>query len=220
VARSLATLTGAPVVAAPSDVPPVDDLRAEAPLAAWLSGAEETPAVVVARQRVRAQDAVAAQQRAALLPTLSAQATERATNAAGFGTSPYYSVGFVVTWKLDAATYTSSRVSDAATRTAQVRAERAAADARDAIFDAWHDVAAQIAKCSAARAQREASRQALGIAAQKYAAGTGTQLDVILARRDDFSAEVTSLQADADLAAARATLRLVSGRSLAARGPS
>jgi outer membrane protein TolC len=217
--RSLETLTGMAIKASFGDTIPPADLRDEAPLDVWLSGAENTPAVITADKRARAEEVAASQQRAGLLPSVSAVAIERFTNAVGFGTSPYYSVGFTASWKIDLATYTGAQAADAASDASAVRAARAAATARDDIHNAWQQVKAQIAKCKAARAQRAASKQAAAIASEKYAAGTAILLDLILAVRDDFTAEVTSLQADADLGAARASLRLSSGRSLFAGGP-
>jgi outer membrane protein TolC len=217
-ARSLETLTGVAVGPSLVDAVPLDDLHDEAPLEAWLSSVGGVPAVAEARAAAHAQDAIASQQRATLLPTISAQATERFTNAIGFGISPYYTVGLVASWKLDLGTYTGARATDAAAQAAEVRAERSSATARDAIYDAWQQVRSQIAKCRAARAQRDASKQTVAVAAQKYGAGTATLLDVIQAQRDDFTAEVTSLQADADLASARASLRLASGRVLFSGG--
>ena len=51
-------------------------------------------------------------------------------------------------------------------------------------------------------------------AAERYRAGTATLLDVIIAQRDSFSAEIAQIQSDSDLAYARASLRITAGRSL------
>jgi outer membrane protein TolC len=46
--------------------------------------------------------------------------------------------------------------------------------------------------------------------------GTITQLDLLQAQRDAFNAEVSRIQADADLVNARVQLRLSAGQSLVA----
>src|SRR3977135_2113194 len=65
-----------------------------------------------------------------------------------------------------------------------------------------------------ARAGREAAFHAATQARERYRAGTITQLDLLQAQRDAFNAEVSRIQADADLVNARAQLRLSSGQSL------
>ena len=61
---------------------------------------------------------------------------------------------------------------------------------------------------------REAASHAATQARDRYRAGTITQLDLLQAQRDAFNAEVSRIQADADLVNARAQLRLASGNSL------
>jgi outer membrane protein TolC len=210
--NALHSLTGV----VPTDGAPVldDDLHEEAPLAIFLQGAEGIPSVKAA-----SADATAAKKSAeaaydALLPTIGATATERFTNATGFGTSPVWSAGVYVQIKLDLFTYDGAKASSAAAETAKVQEAKARLDAHDAAFDAWHLVSSSIAKSAAARAQSKASAHAAVLAGDRYAVGTGTQLDVIQADRDAFTAEVARIQADADLAYARALLRIVSGRSI------
>jgi len=210
--RSLETLTG--LSPSPGSESHLDDLREEAPLDDWLAGVDALPSVKAARLDAEAADHAAASRQAALLPSLAAQGNERFTNAVGFGRSPYYSVGVVAAWKLDLGTYQSSRADRAASDGAVVRYDRARATAADAIFNAWHQTRTQIAKSHAARTQREATREAVELARQRYNSGKATLLDVTQSERDDFSAEVSLLQADADLEAARAVLRLSAGRFL------
>src|SRR5262249_32299106 len=140
---------------------------------------------------------------AALLPTLNATASEHATNAPGFGTSPYWSVGAYVQVKLDLFTLEGARSSSAASQLASIQEAKARQVARDTIFDAWHQVGASIAKAAAARAQAQASAHSAELARTRYAAGTATQLEVIQSARDAFSANVARIQADADLVYAR-----------------
>jgi outer membrane protein TolC len=73
-------------------------------------------------------------------------------------------------------------------------------------------VRADIAKDRAARAEAEATALAARYAAECYTRGGCAQLDVVLAQRDAYSAEVARLQAGADLGFSRARLRLEAGR--------
>jgi len=75
-------------------------------------------------------------------------------------------------------------------------------------------VAAGIAKSRAARAGGRAAFQAAAQARSRYAVGNIAQLDLLQAQRDAFTADVNRIQADAELANARAQLRLAAGRSL------
>jgi len=76
-------------------------------------------------------------------------------------------------------------------------------------------VRAGIAKSRSARAQTLAANRAFEQARQKYSEGSATQLEVVQAQRDAFGAELTRIQSDADLAYARALLRLDAGHPLA-----
>jgi outer membrane protein TolC len=140
--------------------------------------------------------------------------TERATNAFGFGQSPYYTAELLATWKVDFSNFESSRAQRAAAEAAAVRHDRARATAADTLFNDWHSVRTQIAKSRAARTSLEASRLALAMARDKYGSGKATLLDVVQAERDAFTAEVTDIQAEADLASARAALKLSAGQSM------
>ena len=216
--RSLETLTGLTPEGDPvQDAPalPVDELREERPLAEWTSSVENLPSVQAAANDRRAADRTAdGALAAARYPTLSTQFTERATNAIGFGQSPYYAAEVVATWKLDAGSSESARAKRAAAEAAAVRYDRARATAADTLFNDWHSVRTQIAKARAARTSLVSSRLALSVAREKYGSGKATLLDVVQAERDTFSAEVTDIQAEADLASARAALQLSAGHSL------
>jgi outer membrane protein TolC len=215
--RSLETLTGLTSEGDPAqDAPalPADELREEPPLAEWTTSVEKLPSVQAAAHDERAADRTADGALAALYPALSAQFTERATDAVGFGQSPYYAVEALATWKFDFNSVESARAQRAAAEASAVRHDRARATAADTLFNDWHSVRTQIAKARAARTSLESSRLALSVAHEKYGSGKATLLDVVQAERDAFSAEVTDIQAEADLASARAALQLSAGRSL------
>lgn len=215
--RTLGTLTGLVPEGDPIQDPtglPLDDLHDEIPLDQWTASVDGLPSVRAAVYDKRAAKRVAAGAQAALYPAVSAQFTERATNAFGFGQSPYYAVELLASWKLDLGNFESSRAQQAAAAAAAIRSERARATAADALADAWHQVRTQTAKSRSARTALDTSRLAASVAHEKYGSGKATLLDVVQAERDTFSAEVTDIQAEADLASARAVLRLCAGRSL------
>ena len=81
----------------------------------------------------------------------------------------------------------------------------------DAVFQAWSAVEANIARSRSARVQAEVSRHAADLAHTRYRNGAATQLELIQADRDAFSAEAARIQADADLLNARVQLRLAAG---------
>lgn len=67
----------------------------------------------------------------------------------------------------------------------------------------------------AAVARLDAARAALEVVRTRVASGLAAPVDLTVAQRDAFAAEVAALQARADLAAARALLRLAAGREVA-----
>jgi outer membrane protein TolC len=103
------------------------------------------------------------------------------------------------------------RAQNAAATASLVRAEYAERAAQDAIFQAWHQVHAAIEKSRAARVQIEANKLAAELARDRYTLGAATQLEVVQAQQEAFRAEVARIQADTDLAYARAALRASSG---------
>src|SRR5712692_5651097 len=172
-------------------------------------------ALEVDRARAALQQADA--QRLALAPSIAGTFTEHGTNAPGFtGHDWSYQAALTLTWSLDLTSFADIRAQDAAADAAGARELRALLSAGDAIHREWNTVVAGIARSRSARAGREAATHAASQARERYRAGTITQLDLLQAQRDAFSAEVSRIQADADLVNARAQLRLSSGQSLLA----
>jgi outer membrane protein TolC len=116
--------------------------------------------------------------------------------------------------KLDLTTWGNIRSQEAAAAIAQAREEAARQQALDQVHEDWFRVHNGIAKSRAARAESQAAAAAVARARERYRQGASTQLELVQAERDAFSAEVSRIQADADLAYARAGLRLAAGRSL------
>lgn len=191
---------------------PEDDLHSEADLESWLQ-TRDTPTDRV-QQKLR-EAALAGKKAAAfsLVPTLSANAQERLTNATGFtGRYGVYALQAVLSWRLDYATYASAEAQTAANQIQVVRNERARRGLEDTIFEAYRRVEAGIAKSRSSRAQAAAASKAVELANERYRAGASTQLDVTQAQRDAFQADANRIQADADLAYARILLRVAAGQ--------
>jgi outer membrane protein TolC len=210
--RSLATVSGRDASPGGAELP--DDLADEAPLSSWTVDASALPAVRASHADALSAEESARATRDALWPTISATATERVTNAAGFGQSPYYTVGVVATWRFDASVIAGGAAGDQAAAAAHVREDKARRLAEDDIYNSYQAVIRGIEKARAAKTEREASDLAAGIARQRYEAGTATYLDLLTAERDDFTARVSYIQAVADLSYARVALRIAAGRSL------
>jgi outer membrane protein TolC len=207
--RILRTYTG---LDARGDAPQLStDTSEEAPLDRWLAAAGAAPEVASAVASERSAEESAAADRLGYLPTLTALGRERLTNAAGFGNEANWAVGVTATWQLDFGKPARTAQSAAAEHTAQISRDRAARDAGDRIIDAWDTVEQLRAHTAAAVAQFDADKVAVDVAHSKFSGGQATALDVVLAERDALDSESTMLHARADLAAARALLRLAAG---------
>ncbi len=213
-ARALESASGvAPDLSA--GVQLVDDLHAEPELSAFETGLAELPAVASASLGRRAAEQQAQAQRFTLVPSLSGSFAENGTSASGFvGHDWSYQAVLALTWSLDLTSFANIRGQDAAAEVARARELRTRLSARDAIHRQWNTVAAAIARSRSARVGREAAAHAAQQARERYQAGTATQLELLQAQRDAFGADVSRIQADADLVNARAQLRLSAGRSL------
>jgi outer membrane protein TolC len=209
--RSLETLSGLSPEPAGHKFPE-DDLHDEGRLQSWLTLAGTTP-----NQRVADKLGEAAEQNRkaasrALLPTLTGTAQERLTNATGFsGRTSTYTLLLTLSWRLDYGTIAASDAQRAALEVQRVRVERTKRASEDAAFAACRRVEAGRAKSRSAKAQADAAARAAELSADRYSAGVATQLDVTQAQRDAFLASAAKIQADADLAFARASLRLATG---------
>jgi outer membrane protein TolC len=209
--RNLETVTG--VAPTPVDEYPADDLHPEEPLAVWLSNTD-TPSARVQAELGRAASSAKKAAAYSLLPTLSANAQERITNATGFtGRTSSYSLQGVLSWRLDYGTYGAAQAQASAADVQKVRAERARRGIEDDIFDAWERVRIAIVKSAAARAQAKAAERAEELALVRYQSGALTQLDVTQSQRDAFQAQASRIQADADLLFSRVLLRLAAGKA-------
>jgi outer membrane protein TolC len=208
--RSLTTASG--LAPEKGGTVPLDDLHEEQAMSAYARARMgETPALAASRLEAEAQDRTAGAQWKTLLPSLSANATERFTNATGFtGRTSAYTLSATLLWKLDGSVLSSAAASEAAADVAKIRQARQAQQTDDRVQNAWELVRSSIASSKAARAESEASRLAQALAVERYQAGTVLQFEVLDATRQAFQSEVTRIQADADLAIARQSLRILS----------
>lgn len=205
--RTVRTLTG---LEPPEALPlPVDDVTPSAPLPEMEARIEELPAVKAADKDAQAAGTIATASKLALVPSVSAQFTQRFTNATGFqGQAGTYNAGVNLTWRLDVPTFMGMQAQSANEQAALLLGERTRLQARDQVNSDWQRLQAALIKIEAAAAQVEAARRATEVAKVRYAAGVATQVDVIQAERDVFGAEVSQIQARTELATARASLRI------------
>jgi outer membrane protein TolC len=216
--RSLETLSG--LSPEPAQAVAEDDLHGEGTLGNWLALAGSTPTDRVARKLAEAAEQNRKAANRALWPTLAGSAQERVTNATGFsGKNNSYTLQLVLAWRLDYGTWAQSDAQAAALEVQRVRVERTRRASEDATFEAFKRVDAGLAKSRAARAQDKAAARAAELSMERYAAGVATQLDVTQAQRDAFLAAAAKIQADADLAFARASLRLATGIPVSDKRP-
>lgn len=197
--RALATLEGG-------------EGNAPEPLESYLDEIDELPSTRAARQDVLGAERSLHAAWFALAPTVSGSAAERVTNAAGFGPSAQWTLNVTATWQLDFGRPAAIGTRDATLSAARARLERAEQQARLQIEDAWHRASALGARLQTAEAVLIASTRAAEDTRARYEVGVASQLELVQAERDLFSAEVSRTQARADLAVARATLRIRSHR--------
>jgi|HubBroStandDraft_2_1064218.scaffolds.fasta_scaffold59315_2 outer membrane protein len=209
--RDLYSLSG--LAAEPAASFPEDDLHEEAALSDWTSKAGTVPSVKSAvANRMAAEEGVRAAN-GAWLPSVSASAQEKFTNATAFvgGHIAIYLLQATATWKLDTTLGAQIRAQNAAAATARANENRAVQAAEDAVFRDWQQIRADIETARSSRVQLAALKLAASLAEDRYTSGVATQLDVLQARQDAFSSDVARIQADSDLAYARLALRLDAG---------
>ena len=192
-----------------------DDLHPEDPLATFQTADSSIPSLAATIQARQALEQQASAQRLVLVPSLTASATEHYTNATGFtgGHSLIWNAQANLNWAIDFTTFANIKAADAGAEIARARESRARLAAHDLIHRTWNTVQANIARSRSARAQAAVSREAAVLAQDRYGVGATTQLDLLQAQRDAFAADVTQIQADADLVNARAQLRFAAGKN-------
>ncbi|HEX4385282.1 MAG TPA: TolC family protein [Myxococcales bacterium] len=193
-------------------------LDEEQPLNTFQANIENLPSLLAAKETTRSNEQLYDAQKLAFLPTLNATFSDHGTSVVGLTATHAFQWQLIVAlnWQLDFTTFANLHLQDATTQVARVREQRARLAAGDNIHREWATVQAGIVRSKSARAGQEAAAHAASQAHDRYEAGTITQLDLLQAQRDAFTADVTRIQADADLVNARAQLKLASGTSLLA----
>jgi outer membrane protein TolC len=210
--RALETLTALTPTATNTALPP-DDWHDEAPLASWMANGVDAPSVRAAEANLHAAEVAHDSTKLAFVPSISGSAVEHLTNGPGFtGSNSFWNASLTAAWRFDYSLVAGLKQANANLASARARRDGEQRNADDAIYNAWLQVRANIAKSRAARAQADAANQAVGFANDRYLGGIATQLDVVTAQRDAFQAEVGRVSADADLAASRILLRLAAGK--------
>ena len=212
--RALRTLSGLEIDE--TAALPEDDVSSEGTL-------EELEAKVGALPAVRAAalDAAAAERLATganlfLVPQVTANFTERFTNATGFsGNDRSYTAGLGLLWRLDVPAFYGMSALSSQRAAARLAAERQKLLSRDQVHNDWRRLQAAVEKVGAAQAQVEAAARAAKLARDRYELGAATQLDVIQSERDLFSAEVNRIQARTELASSHVAVRISAGLPLA-----
>jgi outer membrane protein TolC len=206
--HALVTLSG--VDPEPAVGFPADDLHEEAPLDSWQRRVPNVPVVKSAVAAREAAEHAAGQARAAWLPTVQGLATERFTNATGFtgGYSDFFLLQIVASWHLDASVPAQVRAQQAALLASRAREDKARLGTEDAIFRDYTQVRAWIEASRSARVQESAAELAASLAEDRYAGGMAPELDAVQGRQGAFDARVARVQADMELAYARAALRI------------
>jgi outer membrane protein TolC len=207
--RQLVVLTGIEPDGAPYELEPAGPETTD--LTAWLARLESVSSVAAAEGDARAarRDRTAAA--SGILPTVDAFATERWTNAAGFGPNTLWSAGVQATWALDV-TRPAARAK-AGTSAAQARLRETAARERaeTEVVERFHRITSLVARFDAAVAREAASDRAAEVAQARFASGVGSQLDRSIAERDRFQAEVNRIRAAADVHGERRLVRVLAG---------
>ncbi len=211
--RDLFSLSG--LAPEPATAFPEDDLHEEEqPLGNWTTKVAAVPAVQSAAANRAEAELIADAANTVWLPTVSASAEEKFTNATAFvgGHTAVYLLQVSAAWKLDTTILPQIRAQKAAAAAARANEDRARQAAEDAVFRDWQQIRADIESARSSRTQVQAANLAASLAQDRYGAGVATQLDVLQARQDAFAADVARIQADADLAYARLALRLDAGQ--------
>jgi len=194
-----------------------DDLHEERPLDEFSRSLKGLPSVKAASARRYAAEQQVRAEQLDFVPALSGNLSERYANQPLPGTHRWNAqAALTLGWSFDLTTLAGIDAQKASVDAARAGELRTRLAAGDTIHRYWNTVVAGLARSRSARAQHAAAAHAADLARDRYRAGAATQLDLLQAQRDAFSAEVTRIQADADLVNARTLLRLAAGRSLVA----
>ena len=210
--RNLATLSGLREAPSPADAQRGGDVAD-----ALAQALAMRPEVTAARAQVEQAEASTRETYWDYAPQLVGKASERYTNATGFsGQNFLWQAGVALQWNLFDSGGREATVRDAATREAQarVRLEQTLQRVRDEVADAEARLTAAKTKLAAAQQEVASAHEAMRLAVEEQDAGSATALDVTVALRDMFVADVSLARAVADVAVAGESLRHAAGLPL------
>jgi len=213
-ARTLATLSG--LDERPSAIESPVPARLDVP-ALVASAIDRRADVAAARAERDAARASAREARWAYAPSLAARGSERLTNATGFaGREATWEVSVVLTWNLfdSLGREAGVRESDARLAQAETRLADRLRRTRDEVANAVDRMRAAEESLQAAREEETAAVEAARLAREAVEAGTATSVDLTVAERDAFSAQVSLARAQADLAVAVAEVKHSTGEPI------
>ncbi len=193
-----------------------DDLHMEQPIDTFTPEGNKHPSLAGARETTELSLRGVRASQLVLVPAVDLSFSERFTNATAFtnGHEALWAAALTLRWDLDLSKVADIHAAEAQYAAAQQQERKARLQVADNIHRAWHTVLANIARSRSARVQAEVSREAATLAQDRYRVGSSTQLDLLQAQRDAFSAEVTRIQADADLVNSRLQLQVLAGRRI------
>jgi outer membrane protein TolC len=209
--RRLQTLTGLTFAATPPALSADDKSSDDIKLDTLLAASDKLPEIHFAQQQRASEDAALAVRKAAYFPKLDAFARERLTNAAGFGNASAWAVGVAATWHFDRVATANVDVARASANAAKVRQDVALREAQDRIIDAQQQVIAYRSAVAAAVADLESKTLTATVTERRASQGVATTLQVLDAESEQLDATVELIRSRANLAAARALLRLEAG---------
>lgn len=128
-------------------------------------------------------------------PVLVGAASERVTNAAGFGRTSQWALSLNLEWRLDFGQWAIVQTAEAAHALKRAEQLQVAHDEALAFEETNARLVLQARVVTAMADTHEAMAQAFRVAEQRYKSGLGTQLDVTQALNDAMSAESAWLSA-------------------------
>jgi outer membrane protein TolC len=195
---------------------PTVSLEPEKDLSFWNTAEliSNHPSVVSAESESLASKQQLNQNSFELFPTLSAQVAKKWTTNPGVQHSPQWSASLNLDWTPSLFAGANIETQTALAERSVLLAEKARSDLRIMIQERWQQVNVSIGKVKASIAQENAQKLALEVERQKFNSGTSLATNLLEAEKKHFSANVSQIQAKAQLTINRLLLRISTNRPL------
>lgn len=189
-----------------------------APLASidpWLSNVYSTPGVRVAKANESAADAKVNVAQGSYYPKVTFEVSDTLTNTPGFyGEYNTWGAGATATWNFDLSIRKNVREARAAKKTASLRVQRAAEEAKRAIEKMYAEVEIRRRHVKTAKLEADLTSKNLEEAKARYEGGLES-IDVLLQlQRETLAAEVRLTQAYSDYLLGKSLLNITAGKDL------